>query len=43
MKQTNHSKVEITKLTEDKIITQETEHRNGLTYMRSKVRKLRRE
>lgn len=36
----NKSKIEITKLTNKKMVTMETEHRNNRIYMRAKVRKL---
>lgn len=40
MNQKNHSKIEIVKLTEDKIITQETEYKDDKIYMRAKIRRL---
>ena len=36
------SKVQITKLTEDKIVTTEYEKKNGRLYGRAKIRKLKR-
>lgn len=38
----NQSKVDIVKLTEKKIVTTEIESRNGLTFMRTRSRGLRR-
>jgi len=38
----NKSAVEITSLTDKKIVVQEIECRNGRTYMRARIRNLRR-